>query len=183
MPGFNKKPAGNKFERRKGQVSTTTDDDVIDKKTILDKLLGDISKTSATKQLIIGASTGWLTGYLAMKVGKSAACAIGGGIILLEVANEKGYIKINWDKVNKQIDKVSDQVEEKMSGQGPNWMDKMERYVDRKMDKAEDVLKNRQSKVGRWYSSLSGTSDGKLKEFHIFLISFVAGIAIGVATS
>lgn len=28
-------------------------------KSFLDKILGDVSKTSATKQLIIGASSGW----------------------------------------------------------------------------------------------------------------------------
>lgn len=66
-----------------------------------------------------------LTGYLAMKIGKTAACALGGGIILLEIANEKGYIRVNWDKVNRQIDKVSDKVEEKITGQGPNLMDKV----------------------------------------------------------
>jgi hypothetical protein len=60
-----------------------------------------------------------------MRVGKTAALALGGGIILLEIANEKGYIKINWDKVQKNLDKVTDTVEEKVSGQAPGWMDKV----------------------------------------------------------
>lgn len=66
-----------------------------------------------------------VTGFLAMRVGKTAALALGGGIILLEIANEKGYIKINWDKVSKNLDKVTDKVEEKISGQQPGWMDKV----------------------------------------------------------
>jgi Uncharacterized conserved protein len=57
-----------------------------------------------------------------MKVGKVAAFAVGGGIILLQVANHQGYIKINWDKVYKQVDKV----EEKATGRGQKLMDKVE---------------------------------------------------------
>lgn len=60
-----------------------------------------------------------------MRVGKSAALALGGGIILLQIANEKGYINVNWDKVNTKIDKVVDKVEEQVTGEGPSWMDKV----------------------------------------------------------
>lgn len=35
------------------------------------------------------------TGYSTMKIGKTAAFLVGGGIILLEVANEQGWIKID----------------------------------------------------------------------------------------
>lgn len=60
-----------------------------------------------------------------MQFGKVLGTALGGGIILLELANEKGYIKINWDKVNRKLDKVSDKVEENITGQGPSWSDKV----------------------------------------------------------
>jgi len=96
-----------------------------DDKSIIDKVLGDISKTSATKQLVLGTSSGWVTGFIFMKVGKAVAIAVGGGIILLEVAKENGYIKVNWNKVNKKLDKVADKVEEKITGEGPSWMDKI----------------------------------------------------------
>lgn len=134
-----------------------------------------------------------------MRVGKVVAVSVGGGIILLQIANEKGYIKVNWSKVNKELDKVADKVEEKVSGEGPSWMDKVfvvlhmknvknkymlsfqaERYVERKLDKAEEVLKNRQDKAGRW---IKGDPKCQLKKIHIFVVSFMAGIAIGIATS
>lgn len=35
------------------------------------------------------------TGYSTMKIGKTAAFLIGGGIIFLEVANEQGWIRID----------------------------------------------------------------------------------------
>lgn len=60
-----------------------------------------------------------------MKVGKMAAIAVGGGIILLQIANQKGYIKIDWSKINKNVDKVTDKVEEAVTGEGPKWMDKV----------------------------------------------------------
>ncbi|XP_076261369.1 FUN14 domain-containing protein 1-like isoform X2 [Rhynchophorus ferrugineus] len=96
-----------------------------DAKNFISRFIGDVSKSSATKQIILGASSGWVTGFLAMRVGKSAALALGGGIILLQIANEKGYINVNWDKVNKKIDKVVDKVEEQITGEGPSWMDKV----------------------------------------------------------
>jgi Uncharacterized conserved protein len=65
-----------------------------------------------------------------MKVGKVAAVAVGGGIILLQVANHKGYIKVNWDRVYKQVDKVADRVEEKATGQGPKLMEKVGVMID-----------------------------------------------------
>lgn len=60
-----------------------------------------------------------------MKVGKASAFAFGGGVILLQIANHKGYIKVNWDKVCKQADKAADKLEEKATGQGPKWMEKV----------------------------------------------------------
>lgn len=65
------------------------------------------------------------TGYITMKVGKAAAVAVGGGIILLQIANQQGYITIDWNKINKKVDKVTDKVEEAVTGQGPSWADKV----------------------------------------------------------
>lgn len=60
-----------------------------------------------------------------MKVGKTAAFLIGSGILMLEVANEQGWIKVDWNKVSKQVDAVGDKVEEAVTGEGPRWMDKV----------------------------------------------------------
>lgn len=153
-------------------------------KSFIEKILGDVGKKSATKQLAIGTASGWCTGFITMKVGKIAAVAVGGGIILLQIANHKGYIKINWDKVYKHVDKVTDKVEETAIGESPKWMQKVERYVDRKMDKAEDALKKTQRKGRRWYHSIVDEEDPfQIKEIHIFLASFVVGLAVGMVTA
>lgn len=66
-----------------------------------------------------------ITGYSTMKIGKSAAFLIGGSIIVLQVANEQGWIKVDWNKVTRGIDHVGDRVEEAVTGEGPKWMDKV----------------------------------------------------------
>ncbi|KAJ4435720.1 hypothetical protein ANN_18336, partial [Periplaneta americana] len=175
-------PAVRKSNKEEEENELISIDEVAkETKGFIDRVLGDVGKSSATKQLVIGSISGWCTGFITMKVGKVAAIAVGGGIILLQVANHQGYINVNWDKVYKKIDKVADKVEEKATGQGPKWMEKVwnlldinlifryygsfsskflfaiaytqiqfnfyymvERYVDRKVDKAEDVLKRRE---------------------------------------
>lgn len=49
------------------------------------KILKDLSKAPPSKQVAVGAGTGWLAGYLTMKAGRSMATAIGGSILLLQV--------------------------------------------------------------------------------------------------
>lgn len=79
--------------------------------SLIDKVVKDVGKSSATKQLIIGSASGWVTGFLMMKIGKMAAVTVGGSIILLQLANHKGYIDINWDKVINKVDNAAKSVE------------------------------------------------------------------------
>lgn len=56
-----------------------------------------------------------------------------------------------------------------------------DRFIDRKLNQAENLLKNKQKKAKKWYSSLIGDEHGaRLNELHIFAISFAAGVAIGI---
>lgn len=65
------------------------------------------------------------TGFATMKVGKVAAFAIGGGIILIEIAHQEGYINVDWSKITKKLDKVSDKVESAVTGKDKSWVDKV----------------------------------------------------------
>lgn len=60
-----------------------------------------------------------------MKVGKTAAMALGGGIILLQVAHQQGYITVDWKKITRKIDKVSDKVSEAVTKEKPGILDKV----------------------------------------------------------
>ena len=72
------------------------------------KFAKDLSKAPAPKQMAVGATAGWLAGYLTMKVGKAAATMVGGSLLVLQIAHHKGkwfgYIKDwVWTKNNETI--------------------------------------------------------------------------------
>uniref|UniRef100_A0A1B6KJ32 FUN14 domain-containing protein n=1 Tax=Graphocephala atropunctata TaxID=36148 RepID=A0A1B6KJ32_9HEMI len=148
--------------------------------SLIDKVIGDVGKTSATQQLILGTASGWLTGYLMMKVGKVAAVAVGGGIILLQIANHKGYVKVNWDRIYKNVEEQVDKIDAS-SSKKPKILDKVEKYVDRKLDKAETLLKKKERKAKMWYNKMTNNEDDIVfHEIHVFMASFFAGVAMGI---
>ncbi|XP_076013384.1 FUN14 domain-containing protein 1 [Genypterus blacodes] len=67
-------------------------------------------KYSVATQLAIGGASGWCAGYLFQKVGKVAATAVGGGLLLLQIANNTGYIQVDWKRVEKDVDKAKRQL-------------------------------------------------------------------------
>lgn len=70
-----------------------------------------------------------VTGFISMKIGKVAAVGLGGSVILLHIASQKGYIDINWDKINKRVDKITDKIEKEATGKSPNWTEKVSTYL------------------------------------------------------
>lgn len=64
-----------------------------------------------------------------MKIGKVAAVGLGGSVILLHIASQKGYIDINWDKINKKVDKISDKIEKEATGKSPDWFEKVSFFI------------------------------------------------------
>ncbi|KAL6083384.1 hypothetical protein STEG23_008105 [Scotinomys teguina] len=89
------------------------------------KLFGQETRPSGEKysvatQLLIGGVTGWCTGFIFQKVGKLAATAVGGGFFLLQLANHTGYIKVDWNRVEKDMKKAKEQLTIRKSTQIPN---------------------------------------------------------------
>uniref|UniRef100_A0A3Q1NJI0 FUN14 domain-containing protein 2 n=1 Tax=Bos taurus TaxID=9913 RepID=A0A3Q1NJI0_BOVIN len=76
-------------------------------------------KYSVATQLLIGGVTGWCTGFIFQKVGKLAATAVGGGFFLLQLANHTGYIKVDWQRVEKDMKKAKEQLKIRKSNQIP----------------------------------------------------------------
>jgi serine/threonine kinase 3 len=107
---------------------------------LIDRMLGDVGKYSSTKQLIIGGISGWCMGFITMKVGKAAAFALGGVVMLLQIATHKGYIQVNWDHVYKQADKVTDILRGKTTGQGPTLMEKVNLSLSRQPEEVFDII-------------------------------------------
>lgn len=50
------------------------------------------------------------TGFIFQKVGKLAATAVGGGFFLLQIANHTGYIKVDWNLVQRDMNKAKQQL-------------------------------------------------------------------------
>jgi len=95
----------------------------------LQKVCKDLAKEPVTKQAAVGGISGWVVGYLSMKVGKAAATVVGGTLIFMQIAAHQGYIQVDWGKVNKDLEKnarkLKKEVEAKVgvdSGDSVAWM-------------------------------------------------------------
>ncbi|PAA93931.1 hypothetical protein BOX15_Mlig014707g2, partial [Macrostomum lignano] len=84
----------------------------------------ELSKASPTQQAIAGGGSGCLTGYLFGRIGRTAALAVGGGLICLSLAQQRGLISVNWRRVEQQarqaVDEVADAAGENVIGNGGN---------------------------------------------------------------
>ena len=78
------------------------------------KMLKEVSKAPAPKQIGIGAACGWVSGYVMMKVGKAAATAVGGSLILLQIAHYKGYITVDWNRMANDSSTFSERMKDKL---------------------------------------------------------------------
>lgn len=76
-------------------------------------------KYSVATQITIGGVSGWCAGYLFQKVGKIAATAVGGGFLLLQIANNSGYVKVDWKRVEKDVDKAKKHLKKHADRAGP----------------------------------------------------------------
>ncbi|XP_072380804.1 FUN14 domain-containing protein 1A-like [Diabrotica undecimpunctata] len=111
-------------------VSSSTDkEDKKCPKLQLKKILHALRNSVKSKQVLVGASAGFITGIVTTKIGKSAALAVGGGMMLLQILNEMEYININWDRVN---DTVNNSVEENMVNGGALYLKKIKEFVKNK---------------------------------------------------
>ncbi|XP_060561551.1 FUN14 domain-containing protein 1-like isoform X2 [Ruditapes philippinarum] len=102
-------------------------------KSRLENILGDISKQSAAKQVVIGGAAGCASGYLFVKVGKSVAISIGASLLLIRIAQHQGYIQINWSKVNKEVTQAKRKVQREANRQFPQLVDNLRRFAQENM--------------------------------------------------
>lgn len=65
------------------------------------------------------------TGYITLKVGKTAAFAVGGGIILLQIAQQKGYVTIDWKKIKEKAEISTEKVDTAYIKDSSKWIEKV----------------------------------------------------------
>ncbi|KAL3274707.1 hypothetical protein HHI36_016084 [Cryptolaemus montrouzieri] len=77
--------------------------DLNEAKAALNRLGNNLKISTFPRQIGLGTSTGILAGFLSMKVGRLSALAIGGGILLYEVAHHNKIVTKDLETVSKQI--------------------------------------------------------------------------------
>lgn len=71
-----------------------------------------------------------------MKIGKTVATALGGSLILLQIANHKGYINVNWSKVNKDLEGATKKLTQGASEPTiPQMLDKVNHFFNKSVKK------------------------------------------------
>uniref|UniRef100_UPI00358E5DAD FUN14 domain-containing protein 1 isoform X2 n=1 Tax=Myxine glutinosa TaxID=7769 RepID=UPI00358E5DAD len=68
---------------------------------------------SVPTQIAIGGVSGWCAGFVCQKVGKLAASAVGGGFLLLQIANHTGYVRVDWKRVERDMNKARQELAKK----------------------------------------------------------------------
>jgi len=84
-------------------------------RTLVEQLIAmDLADRPVVQQISIGGMSGWFAAYVCKRVGKLTLSAIGGGILVLQIAHRAGYININWKRMEKDMDKVAKKVEKQV---------------------------------------------------------------------
>ncbi|XP_006001395.1 FUN14 domain-containing protein 1 isoform X2 [Latimeria chalumnae] len=76
-------------------------------------------KYSVATQIMMGGISGWCAGFLFQKVGKLAATAVGGGFLLLQIANHSGYVQVDWKRVERDVNKAKRQLKKRANKAAP----------------------------------------------------------------
>ncbi|KAF2362463.1 FUN14 [Trinorchestia longiramus] len=180
--------------------------------TRFQKACKDVAKEPVAKQALIGGASGWVVGYLSMKVGKAAATVVGGGLILMQLAAHKGYIKVDWSRVNSDLEKnakkIQKEVEMQVNGNKMqsvmqllclcwSWLSaasKAERAISRTVKKIEKKLTERSDSLlesgedwlrrqcRKYCLSKDERTIDTLYNINVYLIAFWAGSVVGMAT-
>lgn len=105
------------------EVEQIVDNLVDSGKSWLAKMSNDVSKTSVAKQVGIGTLGGWATGFVFGKVGRAAATTLGTSLVLFQLANHYGYIKVDWKKVEKTKKDVTKDLTDNVGAYVPKFID------------------------------------------------------------
>lgn len=57
------------------------------------------------RDLVLGGVSGWISAFVLKKFGSVAATALGGGLLLIQLANHRGYVVVNWNQIFNQLER------------------------------------------------------------------------------
>eukprot|EP00127_Corallochytrium_limacisporum_P003972 Clim_evm21s156 gene=Clim_evmTU21s156 len=88
------------------------------------KMLGPLAG-----QLTLGVVAGYCSGYALKTIGKGLALIFGISFISLQLAQYKGYIKVEWSKINDKLNRELDR-----TGDGRFDQDDLKYYIKRGLE-------------------------------------------------
>jgi len=91
--------------------------------------LDDLKQSSSAKQATVGALTGYTSGFVFGKFGRAAATAVGGTVLAIHFAQHYGYITINWNRVNHDVEKARKELQKKAEKDLPKLVDQLQRFL------------------------------------------------------
>merc|ERR1712227_826838 len=92
------------------------------------KIMNDLARAPVPKQIAVGGAAGWAAGYVTMKAGKMAATAIGGTLLLLQIAHHKGYIKVDWNRMTNDSASMADKIKRKLRIESKSGMERFQEW-------------------------------------------------------
>lgn len=95
----------------------------------LSQQLSELRQSSAVKQVAVGTACGWVSGLVCGKFGRTAATAVGGSVICLHLAQQYGYITINWKRVNGDMAKAKKELEKTARDDAPEFLRQLQTFV------------------------------------------------------
>uniref|UniRef100_A0A8W8IYL1 FUN14 domain-containing protein 1 n=1 Tax=Magallana gigas TaxID=29159 RepID=A0A8W8IYL1_MAGGI len=90
-------------------------------------MVKDVTKRSTAQQVVIGGVSGWVSGYLFIKVGKLAAITLGTSILVLQIAQHKGYVKIDYSLLQKDVETAKKVLEKQAKDHYPGVLETLKR--------------------------------------------------------
>lgn len=89
----------------------------------------DVTKRSTAQQVVIGGVSGWVSGYLFIKVGKLAAITLGTSILILQIAQHQGYVKIDYSLLKKDVETAKKVIEKQAKDHYPGVLETVRKLI------------------------------------------------------
>ena len=95
----------------------------------LSQQLKELRQSSSAKQIVVGAASGWASGFVCGRFGRTAATAVGGSVLALHLAQQYGYITINWNRVEGDVAKARKELEKKAREEAPEVVRQVRQFI------------------------------------------------------
>lgn len=89
---------------------------------LVETYLDNLKDESPGKQLAIGGSSGFVLGFLSGKLGRTVVRTIGLTMFLVHVGERQGWIKVDWNRIDRDTKNVSKDIKDRVDTSARSWM-------------------------------------------------------------